>query len=279
MTNGNFPNLRHLKFCRIHLDDEQIALAFDTIALVKTFCVGTNQFSHNSFRSLMTKHANTISTLKLGRSSKIEGHMVQDILSGCPSLLHFSANSIKGSDIARYGWVTNRYSFHFACHTDNDNCTNPDEIILEKDWVCLGLISLDMSFDMGYNVLTDIHRHTHECQEKYKRQQKLEQYHAFRQLSRLQQLESLEIQRKTYNDSSYSLDLRFKAEGGELEQLLPLQKLKHFDFGRIDQKHYLKLFQLFHTFTFAVKVFPSTKIIMDLIGGDHNAYEDEATRA
>ncbi|KAF9432334.1 hypothetical protein BGZ76_010949, partial [Entomortierella beljakovae] len=151
-------------------------------------------FKELSYIALMENHANTIQHLVI--ICGITSTMVQGILSGCPSLEIFEARYIEGADLARV--VPSRNG-------------EPETIVLSQDWVCLQLRSLKLTFSMIGD--TTIDQSTPEGAALFQRQQKLEQVHAFRQLSRLHALESLRLEKKyTEVDCDQTLNMRLRSQ-------------------------------------------------------------------
>ncbi|KAF9202640.1 hypothetical protein BGZ49_007221 [Haplosporangium sp. Z 27] len=153
--------------------------------------------------------------------------MVQGILSGCPLLEYFMADVIKGIDLVRIE------------STDPSNIENSsvDEIlVLGKDWVCRKLRFLAVFFDMSSDVSAN-NQITAKDEARLRRRQQLEQEIAFRQISRLTELRTLDFSEHARRDvTAESLRLRLRSRGGELDQLATLKNLEWIQFERTSQE-------------------------------------------
>ncbi|KAF9183178.1 hypothetical protein BGZ49_004611, partial [Haplosporangium sp. Z 27] len=204
-----FSNLQSLTLTCYRLDDDQLVSILDNMLPAKELKTWDSSFAEKSYRSFMKNHAETIQDLELYGCSTMTSAMAQGILSGCPSLESFIANTIQGTDLARI------------------ESTDPgvETVVLGKEWVCLQLKYLCIQFDMS-STEADIDQSTPEGEARFKRQQRLEQEHAFRQLSRLTKLRTLIF----YGSGSdgilrESLQLKLKSRGGELDRLATLKGL------------------------------------------------------
>ncbi|KAF9202420.1 hypothetical protein BGZ49_007418 [Haplosporangium sp. Z 27] len=207
------------------MEDNDIALALDAMTDAKDLVMKWSYFSDNSLRSLLSRHSMTIRTLVFCRYEFPTGSMVQTILSTCPSLEVVEFSSIGGIDLVKIDRVITNDANGDAAITDN--------IVLAKDWVCLGLKSLSINIKMSRPLYGPGQDDFIDAQQLEK-QQKLEQVHAFRQLSRLEQLTKLDI--KCLETLGKSLDLRLESFGGHLEKLASLKRLEIFKFERTCQQ-------------------------------------------
>ncbi|KAF9406675.1 hypothetical protein BGZ76_006291 [Entomortierella beljakovae] len=211
----------HLKFINLsgRLSDNSAALVLKAMEDAEGVKMSYIDFDRRSFKALTTNHANTIVNLDISLCFCTTGVMVQVILSSCPSLENLNADIIGGVDLVRVMPTDDRGSV---------------QIEVNRDWVCLGLQSLGLFFEMSRSINGD------DVDEKAKSnsllQQKLEQMHAFRQLSRLHALVSLDISGGWKETArSESLQLRLGSHDGGLERLETLKGLRSFKaIGPID---------------------------------------------
>ncbi|KAF9344582.1 hypothetical protein BGX26_004149 [Mortierella sp. AD094] len=219
MSSRVFTNLQTLKILQHALGDEDVSLTLDAMTMAKDLDLGTSRFSESSYRSLMNNHATTIQSLTLRACPSITSAMAQGILSGCPSLETLDVNVIQGTDLARI----------------ESESEASEAVVVGKDWVCLKLKYLAVYFDLSSKG-ADIDQSTPEGEKRFKRQQQLEQEHAFRQLSRLSGLKTLIFyDRVSRGAVKRSLELKLKSRGGELDQLSALKKLESIQFDDTDQ--------------------------------------------
>ncbi|KAF8980516.1 hypothetical protein BGZ46_004093 [Entomortierella lignicola] len=226
MSSQIFMKLQFLKIYHRDLSDEDIAITLDAMTEAKDLQL-CGHFSMNSYQSLMTNHAETIHSLDIRYCSSTSSDMVQGILSGCPLLEYFMADVIKGIDLVRIE------------STDLSNIENSsvDEIlVLGKDWVCRKLKFLAVFFDMSCDVSAN-NQITAKDEVRLRRRQQLEQEIAFRQISRLTELRTLDFSEHARRDvTAESLRLRLRSRGGELDQLATLKNLEWIQFERTSQE-------------------------------------------
>ncbi|KAF9199900.1 hypothetical protein BGZ49_009938 [Haplosporangium sp. Z 27] len=224
MSKRKLPLLQSLVLTPFNLQDEDIALTLDAMTDAKDLELDKGYFSKKALHSLISRHSTTIRKLVLPRSEFPTGAMVQTIMSTCPSLEEVEFSSINGADLVRIDQV----------NVDDANGDAPKEnIVLAKDWLCLGLRSLFITFRMSPS-MPDLELEDPVKAEQLKRQQRLEQEHAFRQLSRLEQLRTLNIESpRGYEES---LDLRLESNGGQLDKLASLKKLESINIQRTYQQ-------------------------------------------
>ncbi|KAF9199901.1 hypothetical protein BGZ49_009939 [Haplosporangium sp. Z 27] len=108
--------------------------------------------------------------------------------------------------------------------SDGEEVETAEKIVLGDNWICLGLKSLTMAFTVSKSGKRLDSVYT----TRVERQRKLEQEHAFRQLSRLSRLEVLNISHHSSNHDT--LDVRLESRGGGLEGLASLKSLEQFLF-------------------------------------------------
>ncbi|KAF9344938.1 hypothetical protein BGX26_003732 [Mortierella sp. AD094] len=210
MTELRLPKLQGLRFGH-ELDDEDVALALDAMTDADYLEFSWSYFSHLARRSLISRHAATIQTLIITCRDDITHCEVHDILTDCPSLVTLITGRIYGPSLIQ----VNKFK---ADGAEGSGVT--EEVVLGKDWVCLGLRHLSLYFEPnGY---------------ASKAVQRLEQEHLFRQLSRLTQLESLVLLADEEGDS-YIPDLRLESSGGNLDKLTSLKRLETFSFQCTNQ--------------------------------------------
>ncbi|KAF9207319.1 hypothetical protein BGZ49_000734 [Haplosporangium sp. Z 27] len=218
-----FTSLHSLTLRHPGLDDGDIATTLTAMTEARKFHVSSSNFLGNSYRALMANHAMTIQHLDFWNCTTITSTMVQGILTGCPSLESLQAKAILGTDLVR------------IVDDDPKDPTAPERLILGKDWVCLKLKRLVVHFDLS-SARAHIDQSTPEGKTRFKRQQELEQYHAFRQVSRLTELEALDFRGDaTISQGKKCLNLKLRSRGGELEQLASLKKLSHIEFYSTEQ--------------------------------------------
>ncbi|KAF9424173.1 hypothetical protein BGZ76_003545 [Entomortierella beljakovae] len=202
---------KNLKYLSLNgmMGDQDSALALKAMTNAIRVSLRYVSFNHQAHTTLIENHANTIVYLDISLCADTSGTMAQEILSRCPSLEYFGVDHIRGTDLVR-----------IVPSGDGES----ENIVLGQEWVCLRLKSLIMYFDMSTDLSKD--RSTSESKVLFQRQQKLEQLHVFRQLSRLCALEILDIRGTQPRPTNLNLKLRTK--GGELETLKTLKKLRKF---------------------------------------------------
>ncbi|KAF9999013.1 hypothetical protein BGZ80_010504 [Entomortierella chlamydospora] len=218
MSQRLLPKLQRLRMSSYQLSDQDIALSLDAMTDARELNMRFSIFSDKAYQSLMSRHATTIRVLIFNVANFPTSAMVQSILSSCFSLEILEARLISGTDLVRIGQV------------EQDGANGPEtteNIFLGDDWVCLGLKSLTVNFEMTDN------SNREELDdpigvERLERQHKLEQVHVFRQLSRLTRLEKVNI--RSMHKHSQSLDLRLESRGGGLDKLASLKRLEWFQF-------------------------------------------------
>jgi hypothetical protein len=211
------------------MGDEDVAITINSMNQAKIiFC--QTEFSNISYQALMGNHTETIRELHILHCPGVTGAMVQGILSRCPLLESFVAAEIRGSDLIQIEYDDqDNSSISDSISPSLKSTTSSESIILSPDWVCTRLSRLTLFFDMSSSD-TGIDCSTHEGEARFKRQQQLEQKHAFRQLSRLTSLEDLDMRNWSNlegNNSKPSLEFKLKSSGGEMEQLNALKNIRY----------------------------------------------------
>jgi hypothetical protein len=173
----------------------------------------------NVSQPIVVNLSNSIQSLDLLDAHDVTGEMVQNILSGCPHLEVFKARQILDTDLVQVKPIGG---------TTPWNSQSAEQVVFSKDWVCLGLKTLSLFFDFNTKMMDT-------APDQSQILQKIVQDHAFRQLSRLTMLESLNIS-GNIGDVADSLDLRLQSRGGKLEQLATLTKLKSFQCSSSQKK-------------------------------------------
>ncbi|KAF9429070.1 hypothetical protein BGZ76_001864 [Entomortierella beljakovae] len=199
--------------------DDDTALMLQAMTNAKEVRFQGPSFEQQSYMALMSGHSNTIVKLDIKHCIGVSSSMVQGILSRCPSLYCFEAGYIRGTDL-----IPAELSDHESAHGSEDQ----EKITHSTDWVCLKLHCLRLFFDLS-SIDSNIDRSSPDGEALFQKQQKLEQIHAFQQLSRLVYLEKLDVSGGSLIDKSVrSLDLRLKSNGGELERLENLKRIQAF---------------------------------------------------
>ncbi|KAF9424174.1 hypothetical protein BGZ76_003546 [Entomortierella beljakovae] len=208
MNSQLYKNFKHVSLSGM-FDDKYTAYALNAMTNATELKLSIASFGRLSYQSLMRRHASTIVQLDIRRCPHTTGDMAQGILSGCPSLEKLAAPYIRGEDLVR---------------VQNPGAGESEISVLGQDWVCLRLKSLSLFFAIStfdpYAVQS--------ISEELHRRRELEQLHAFLQLSRLHDLEFLNIDGKKEVRGYTHLELNLQSNGGELERLKTLKKLKGF---------------------------------------------------
>ncbi|KAF9095995.1 hypothetical protein BGX27_001183, partial [Mortierella sp. AM989] len=209
------------------LSNEDSNMIFSAVTDTKRLSWKVGGFSWQALGSLISRHSRTITHLYLGDSSELTSSMTQTIMANCPLLEYLRLNTISGTDLARIEKV------------DQGNQSmgeNTGQVILGEDWICLGIKTLQLQFDLSSKTM-DIDRNTPEGEAMFQCQQQLEQYHVFRQIGRLTRLQDLFISKSRFNrENERSLDLRLEANGGSLEGLTALKELQSIEFYDTNQE-------------------------------------------
>jgi hypothetical protein len=167
------------------------------------------EFSKESFKVLVEKFSNTIRVVDFSDFYDIESSMIQQILEKSPALEEFRGQVIKGTDLVRFR----------TSRSKDENSSPKLKSTFSDDWKCLNLKILQICFDLEFNSYTK-----KKDKEVLREMDKIIQQHIFRQLSRLEFLEHLELITACYVDRS--LDCRLGSNGGYLEELKPLKRLR-----------------------------------------------------
>ncbi|KAF9344204.1 hypothetical protein BGX26_004664 [Mortierella sp. AD094] len=177
----------------------------------KTLNWSVDGFSEQAIGSLMSRHSRIITDLRLTGTTGLTSPL----------------STISGTDLVRIAKVD---------QGNQDSCKNTEQVIVGEDWICLRLTTLHLQFDLGSKEM-NIDRDTPEGEAIFQRQQRLEQYHAFRQIGRLTHLEKLYISRDASDArNERTLDLRLQANGGGLEGMAALKNLSYFNFNKTKQE-------------------------------------------
>jgi hypothetical protein len=211
IQNASFSNLKKLDIR--YYDSRFGEFVINTTSMLEDVIAGGWSFDGIS----LEHHFNSLQQLDLTRLRCINGATMRDILLNCPNLLSLKASTVKVSELVISDPSTNQIAAH-------------------QDWVCLNIKSLELYFDMSSNrdeTATD-------DEDQVSIGKKIKQEFVIRQLSRLIQLESLDISPRNYTRRSYNLSIVISAElpeslnltlhrpDGKLEMLGTLKKLKRF---------------------------------------------------
>jgi hypothetical protein len=181
----------------------------------------TGRVMHNTDELIIANHWNHIRNLDLADAYNVTGDMAQNILSECPHLEVFKSFNIRCTDLVRF--------------TSEDSLSIED-VVSSKDWVCLGLKTLSLFFDFNTKMMDT-------APDQSQILQKIVQDHAFRQLSRLTMLESLDNNGRIRNVAE-SLDLRLQSRGRKLDQLATLTRLKSLQCSSSQKKLMIGILEL-----------------------------------
>ncbi|KAF9106496.1 hypothetical protein BGX27_009127 [Mortierella sp. AM989] len=215
--------LQDISLLNMRLSSEESAMVLDATMDAKLLNWEVRGFSQNALRSLISRHARTITDLYLVGSPELCSSMTQAIMTSCPLLEFLRLFTISGTDLVRV-------------EKAGQGNQNTERVILGEDWICLGLKTLSLQFDLSSKTM-NIDRNTPEGEAVFQRQQQLEQYHAFRQIGRLTRLQDLLIIKFMPNgEYGRSLDLRLEANGGGLEGLAALKELDYIEFRGTKQE-------------------------------------------
>ncbi|KAF8940696.1 hypothetical protein BGZ58_005232 [Dissophora ornata] len=225
MSRRACPQLKDLAISEIFMSDDNIALALNAMTTAEGLRLGWCGFAENGFRSLIPRHSKTIRVLELAQAYDMTSAMVQEILCSCPLLEVVRLDRIQGTELVQFEQGEAAF--------DPKNGDVPKATV-GRDWVCLGLKSLSMSFDLSASnsdatrdhIASDI---STDDEDPRRKQYELEQYHAFRQISRLSRLETLDfgdMNTGRPKPAAQNLDLRLRERGGGLQALASLRKLK-----------------------------------------------------
>ncbi|KAF9352517.1 hypothetical protein BGX26_009685 [Mortierella sp. AD094] len=145
-------------------------------------------------------------------------------MSSCPSLEVLDVWTISGTDMVQIAQIQ---------QDDGEEFETIENIVFAEDWVCLGLKTLSVIFELSSR-RQDVEASNSADARKLERQRRLEQDYVFQQLSRLTRLEKLDI--SCQSEPVPSVDLRMESRGGGLNKLASLNRLELFHFYRTDQK-------------------------------------------
>ncbi|KAG0022784.1 hypothetical protein BGZ82_010909 [Podila clonocystis] len=196
-------SLGSLDIARDDIKDEDMAVALENMPLAVSLVTHWTQFGPLAFRSLQAhRHCNVIKTLDLYRCTYVTSQMVQTLLSTCPLLESFAADTISGIDI-----------------------------VDGEPWVCLKLTSLSVHLSLIGTIPEESQSMT-QAEARSREQQRV-----CEQLSRLEKLHRLHICRDVgRHQNSKSLDFRLRKNGGVLEDLGDMKKLEYLNFHATDQQ-------------------------------------------
>ncbi|KAF9095993.1 hypothetical protein BGX27_001181 [Mortierella sp. AM989] len=221
------PKLQDIKLDHMTLLKEETTMVLDAITDAKRLDWGVGEISEQAFRSIMSRHARTITHLHLSESPGLTSSMAQTIMISCSLLESLKLSTISGTNLVRINTVD---------QGNQSSSKNTGRLILGEDWICLRLRALKLQLDLS-SITMNIDRDTPEGESLFQRQQQLEQYHAFRQIGRLTLLQDLNISESQYDTrNKRSLDLRLGENGGGLEGLAALKKLNTIKFRNTKQE-------------------------------------------
>ncbi|KAF9431682.1 hypothetical protein BGZ76_011840 [Entomortierella beljakovae] len=228
-TSKSMKSLRDWHASGSSVSDEFIAAKLAASTQLDSIVLNGSKFSENSFRSLVENHAKTIRKISLGACTTITSIQIQGILSHCFLLEEFDAYKINCIDLAKIDLSNKAF--------DPNNPTTYENIILGEDWVCVGLRNLELFFNMSVDDFGKELRSRKDRIIVQQQQHKLQERHAFRQLSRLTKLETLSFSTAAIWDSKNQkgLEMKLMSQGGELDQLESLRNIKSIDFTGTSQ--------------------------------------------
>ncbi|KAG0378582.1 hypothetical protein BGX24_003425 [Mortierella sp. AD032] len=247
------PRLKPFRFFRDlginmrELSDTSIEELLDRMTDARDLNLNWTDFGTKSFQVLMIRHSTTLRSLHLMCYQILSKH-IQTLLTTCSGLESFGANVLLGTELVLFGAPTKDGS-----ETDEVDFTSPDYnydmdvlmqhrslgsgqgTLLGDEWVCLGLKSLALNFSLGGHYLLFNGKNPEDLV-RIEKQRDLEQEHTFRQLSRLTQLEKLHMVNATGElPFQHGVNLKLKAKGGRLEDLVTLTKLDTINFAGTKQ--------------------------------------------
>ncbi|KAF9999015.1 hypothetical protein BGZ80_010384 [Entomortierella chlamydospora] len=214
------PRLQGITVGRYLMENDDIALTLDAMTDAVELNLGSSYFMEESFRSLMSRHADTIRVIILTRYDAPTSAAVQTIMTSCPSLEVIEAWLIRGRDLVRLKRLNQGGGIGSTVTTE--------DVVSGGDWVCLGLKSLSMEFSLC-RYKQDVEQWDPVGAARFAQRVRLEQEYAFQQLSRLTRLEKLNIKSRG-NSPIRSFDLRLESNGGGLDKLASLKRLEYFNF-------------------------------------------------
>ncbi|KAF9557711.1 hypothetical protein EC968_007505, partial [Mortierella alpina] len=225
-----WPGLRDFSLSA-YISDDDLSEVLDLIKEAQRLFLPSAAFGPKSFQSFLIHHSDTIRYLNLYCCSSLTGAMVHVIMSSCPMLEEFAVPSLRGSDLIRF----TRGGVEESEEEGEDEAALEAFEMIGKDWVCQGLRSLTMYIDLTTNI-SSTKPSTPSEKARFQRRQLLAQDQILRQLTRLVQLEVLNIGRPSGWSQTKTLDLRMKERGGQLEKLSALEKLYHINFHDTSQE-------------------------------------------
>ncbi|KAF9426268.1 hypothetical protein BGZ94_006749 [Podila epigama] len=235
MSSRSCKSIVELNLYHDELLDKHLALAVSSIGSATSVVAQGTHFGIKAVKSLQSYgHCLTIRKLDLYRCYAVDGEMVQTLLSSCPKLETFAADVLRGVDVVR-----------------------------GAPWVCLGLKSLTIHFDLDGTILED-DRSSFTKAEARTREQKA----VCEQLGRLVWIQRLHLCRSTSRTASrQSLDFRLRAKGGILEDLKGLCKLQYLNFHDTEQAMDVEdqswMFENWPSLLFIMGQYNPTRIIQD----------------
>ncbi|KAF9949065.1 hypothetical protein BGZ72_009071 [Mortierella alpina] len=226
---GQWPSLRDLSLYA-HISDEDLNEVLDAMKEAQHLYLPSASLGPTSFQSFMIHHSETIRHLNLYCSPSLTGAMVHTIMSNCPMLEVLAAPSLRGMDLVRFteGAVDGP--------AEQDEAAAEGLDVIGKDWVCMGLTSLTMYIDLNISYSATKLSFTPSEKARLQKRQLLVQDHFMRQLTRLVQLEVLNITRPAGWRQTETVNLRMHERGGQLERLSVLKKLYYINFHDTNQE-------------------------------------------
>ncbi|KAF9980777.1 hypothetical protein BGZ75_007977 [Mortierella antarctica] len=225
-----WPSIRKLSLYS-PISDDDVNEVLEVMKEVRCLYLPFARFGPKSFQSFMKHHSQTIRHLNLYCCLSLTGAMVHTIMSSCPMLEMLEAPSIRGTDLVRFsqGGVDGA--------NEQDEPASEECEVIGKDWVCMGLKSLSIYLNLGTNIATPwTFLATLSERARLEKRQVLAQDHIFRQLTRLVQLEVLNMAQPAGLGQTKTLDLRMQERGGNLENLSVLKRLSSINFHGTNQK-------------------------------------------
>ncbi|KAF9908830.1 hypothetical protein EC991_009348 [Linnemannia zychae] len=242
-----FRFLRDLSINAPQLDDDHIEELLDRMTDAQDINLDWTGFAMKSLQVLMIRHSVTLRSLHLV-CKQIQSKEIQTLLTTCSGLEDFGANVLLGTELVLFGAPTKEgsetnevdftspdYNYNMSTGMHKRPLGSGEGTLLGDDWVCLGLKSLVLNFALGGRNLL-LNNKNPESLARLERQRGLEQEHTFRQLSRLTQLEKLQmINLSGETPYPHGVNLKLKAKGGRLEDLAALTKLDTINFAGTKQ--------------------------------------------
>ncbi|KAF9080307.1 hypothetical protein BGX27_005532, partial [Mortierella sp. AM989] len=102
------PKLQDISFYSMILSSEESTMILDAITDAKQLDWEEAEFSQQALRSLISRHARTITLLHLSKSPGFTSSMTQTIMTNCPLLESLSLDTILGTDLVRIETVDQR---------------------------------------------------------------------------------------------------------------------------------------------------------------------------